>query len=75
MPVYKNPNYPRDTFLVGWKGNSIFDCGYIYAPYMPILTTNLVVDANFQGQRGFATSYGKKMVNSDMYAKGQITRS
>lgn len=75
MPVVKNPTYPKDTFLVGWKGDSLFDTGYIYAPYMPILTTNLIVDADFQGQRGFATSYGKKMVNSNMYATGKITRS
>lgn len=75
MPVYKNPFYPADTFLVGWKGSGLFDAGYLYCPYMPVMTTQLIMDANFEGQRGFATSYGKKPVNSKMYCKGTITRS
>lgn len=75
MPVYKNPFYPADTFLVGWKGNGMFEAGYLYCPYMPIMTTQLIMDADFQGQRGFATSYGKKPVNSKMFCKGTITRS
>ena len=33
MPVYKNPFYPQDAFVVGWKGNSLFDSGYVYAPF------------------------------------------
>lgn len=75
MPVYKNPFYPADTFLVGWKGNGLFEAGYLYCPYMPIMTTQLIMDANFQGQRGFATSYGKKPVNSKFYSRGTITHS
>lgn len=75
MPVYKNPFYPADTFLVGWKGDGMFEAGYLYCPYMPIMSTQLIMDANFEGQRGFATSYGKKPVNSKMYCKGTITRS
>jgi hypothetical protein len=75
MPVYKNPFYPADTFLVGWRGSGLFDAGYLYCPYMPIMTTQLIMDANFEGQRGFATSYGKKPVNSKMYSKGTIIRS
>ena len=71
-PVYKNPFYPSNTFLVGWKGSGLFDAGYVYAPYQPIMTTNLIMDAEFQGQRGFATSYGKKMTNGNMYCKGTI---
>lgn len=75
MPVYKNPFYPEDAYLVGWKGAGLFDAGYIYAPYMPIMSTMLITDANFQGSRGFATSYGKKMINTNMYAKGIVTKN
>lgn len=75
MPVYKDPFYPTDAFLVGWRGTGLFDAGYLYCPYMPIMTTQLIMDANFEGQRGFATSYGKKPVNSKMYSRGTITRS
>lgn len=40
---------------------------------MPIMSTTLLVDADFEGKRGFATAYGKKVVNSNMYSKGTIT--
>ncbi|AWD93015.1 major capsid protein [Bacillus phage vB_BceM-HSE3] len=72
MPVYKNPYYPSDAFLVGYKGQGLFDSGLVYAPYMPVLSTQLLMDADFLGRRGFATSYGKKMVNNKVYAKGII---
>lgn len=75
IPVYKNPYYSDTKFLVGYKGDGLFDSGYIYAPYMPILTTQLIMDADFQGSRGFATSYGKRMVNANMYTAGTITNT
>lgn len=75
MPVYKDPFYPDDAYLIGWKGDGLFDAGYLYCPYMPVMSTQLIMDANFQGQRGFATSYGKKAVNSNFYSKGKIFKS
>ena len=39
---------------------------------MPILSTDLLMPADFKGQQGYATSYGKKMVNSKMYIRGKI---
>lgn len=72
MPVYKNPFYPTDAYLVGWRGTGLFDAGYLYCPYMPIMSTQLIMDSTFEGQRGFATSYGKKVVNGNMYSRGKI---
>lgn len=74
-PVYKNPFFPADGYLMGWRGTGLFDAGYVYCPYMPIMTTQLIMDANFEGQRGFATSYGKKPINSKMYCRGTILHS
>lgn len=73
IPVYKNPYYDADTFLVGYKGQGLFDAGYVYSPYQPVMTTSLVMMDDFVGRRGFATSYGKKMVNSRLYAQGKLT--
>lgn len=72
--VYKNPYYPAGSYVLGYKGQGLFDAGYIYAPYMPIMSTQLIMDADFQGSKGFATSYAKKAVNANMYSKGTITR-
>lgn len=71
--VYKNPFYDPNKFVVGFKGTSLFDSGYCYAPYMPVATTQMLMLADFQGQQGWATSYGKKMLNNFMYVPGQIS--
>ena len=71
--IYKDPFYQPNQFLVGYKGTSMFDAGYVYAPYMPVVTTPMVMLDDFVGRQGWATSYGKKMLNSYMYVPGSIT--
>lgn len=73
MPVYKSAVLGEDEWLAGYKGDSLFEAGYIYAPYMPIMSTQLLMDENFTGKQGFSTSYGKKMTCSDFYGKSLIT--
>ena len=75
MPVYKSPSIPQDGYLAGYKGTSLFDAGYIYAPYMPIMSTQLLMDETFTGKQGFASSYGKRMTNSDFYSKNIVVNS
>lgn len=65
--VYKNPYYPDNTMLVGAKGEMFIEAGYIYAPYLPLFASQLLVDADFKAQRGFCTLYAKKAVNKYMY--------
>lgn len=67
--VYKNPNYPEDVILVGAKGDMFIEAGYIYAPYIPVFATQLIVDENLKGKRGFCTVYAKKVVNPNLYSK------
>lgn len=71
--IYKNPFFAPDQFVVGYKGSSLFDAGYCYAPYMPLATTQMLMLADFQGQQGWATSYGKTMLNPKMYVAGTIS--
>lgn len=70
--VYVAPLIDEDTFVMGYKGSNFLETGYIYAPYQLILTTDLLMPADFKGQQGYATCYGKKMVNSKMYLRGKI---
>ena len=65
--VYKNPYYPDDAMLVGARGESFIESGYIYAPYLPLFASQLLVDADFKASRGFCTLYAKKAVNKYMY--------
>lgn len=71
--VYKDPFYNDNNFLLGYKGSSWLDAGFVYAPYMPLYTTPTQVLDDFIFRKGLATSYGKLMVNSKLYAKGNIT--
>lgn len=75
LPVYKSANLKSDDWVVGYKGDSLFEAGYVYAPYLPIMSTQLLTDETFTNRQGFTTSYGKKMTNSDFYARCKITRS
>lgn len=71
--VYKNPFFNDDNFLMGYKGSSYLDAGYVYAPYMPLYATPTQVMDDFIFRKGLATSYGKLMLNNKLYAKGSIT--
>lgn len=71
--VFVNPDYPPNEFVLGYKGSTMFDAGAFYCPYMPVSSTDVIMDANFRGQRGWATMYGKKLLNEKMYIRGAIT--
>lgn len=70
--VYKNPFYGDDHFVLGYKGASYLDAGYVYAPYMPLYATPTQVLDDFIFRKGLATSYGQLMLNNKLYAKGSI---
>lgn len=67
--VYKNPNYTDNVILVGAKGEMFIEAGYVYAPYIPVFATQLLVDEDLKGKRGFCTVYAKKVINPNMYCK------
>ena len=70
--VYKDPYFPRSKILVGYKGGSYLETGYIYAPYVPLIVTpTIFAPEDFTPRKGVMTRYGKKMVRSDFY--GTVT--
>lgn len=71
--IYKNPFYGENNFVMGYKGASYLDAGYVYAPYMPLYATPTQVLDDFIFRKGLATSYGQVMLNNKLYAKGNIT--
>jgi hypothetical protein len=63
--VYRDPYFPPNTVLLGHKGTSLLDTGYIYAPYVPLqLTPTMYNPFNFTPINGIMTRYAKKMVNN-----------
>jgi hypothetical protein len=70
--VYKDPYFPRNKILVGFKGGSYLETGYVYAPYVPLIVTPTIFQPDdFTPRKGVMTRYGKKMVRSDFY--GTVT--
>ena len=66
--VYVDPYFPRNVILVGRKGASFLESGYVYAPYVPLQTTPTIFDPEtFAPRKGVMTRYAKKMVRPDMY--------
>lgn len=72
--VFVSPDYSANQFVLGYKGGSFMDAGMFYCPYMPIVSTDLLMTDDFAGRKGWATMYAKKMVNNKMYLKGYITK-
>ena len=70
--VYRDPYFPPNQVLLGHKGTSLLDTGYLYAPYVPLqLTPTMYNPFNFTPIKGIMTRYAKKMVNNRFY--GRIT--
>jgi len=66
--IYVDPYFPRNVILVGRKGNSFLESGYVYAPYVPLQVTPTIFGPDdFTPRKGVMTRYGKKMVRPDMY--------
>jgi hypothetical protein len=70
--VYKDPYFPRNKVLVGYKGGSYLETGYVYAPYVPLIVTpTIFAPEDFSPRKGVMTRYGKKAVRTDFY--GTVT--
>ena len=66
--VMVDPYFPRNVVLVGRKGSSFLESGYVYAPYVPLQTTPTIFGPeDFVPRKGVMTRYAKKMVRPDMY--------
>lgn len=68
--VYKDPYFPRNLILIGYKGGSFLETGFVYAPYVPLIVTpTIFAPEDFTPRKGVMTRYAKKMVRSDFYGK------
>jgi hypothetical protein len=66
--VFVDPYFPRNVVLVGRKGSSFLESGFVYAPYVPLQVTPTIFGTeDFVPRKGVMTRYAKKMVRPDMY--------
>ena len=66
--VWVDPYFPRNVCLIGRRGTSFLESGYVYAPYVPLQVTPTIFGTeDFVPRKGVMTRYAKKMVRPDMY--------
>jgi len=66
--VFVDPYFPRNVVLIGRKGGSFLESGYVYSPYVPLQVTPTIFGTeDFVPRKGVMTRYAKKMVRPDMY--------
>ena len=71
--VYRDPYSPAWSIVIGHKGKSLLDTGYIYAPYIPMqLTPTIYNPENFAPVKGIITRYAKKCVNNRFYGSVKV---
>jgi hypothetical protein len=73
--LYKDPLFPTNQILMGYKGDSYMDSGYFYCPYVPLTQTPVVLDPeSFCPRKGILTRYGKKLLRegAKFYARLSI---
>ena len=59
MKVYVNTYASNDDVLVGYKGSSESDAAAFYCPYIPLMSSGVVLDpATFEPTVSFMTRYG-----------------
>jgi len=72
--VIYNPYIGQDDYTVLYQG-STFDTAYVYGVYMPIVSSQFIMDDTLQGRQGYATEFAKSFVNRKYIVKGTITHN
>jgi len=68
------PNLGVNDILVGYKGASEIESGYIYAPYIPLIVMDSFFNTeNWQWIKSVGSSYAKSSVMTDLYGKVSVT--
>ena len=71
--VYEDPFFSRDQMLIGLKGSSFLDAGYVWAPYIPLQVTPTFLDpSDFSFRKGMRTRYAKKLLRPEYYGQLRV---
>ncbi|MAE81491.1 MAG: hypothetical protein CMB80_02055 [Flammeovirgaceae bacterium] len=68
--IYKDPYFPVDKILVGYKGAGFLDSGFVYAPYVPLVVTPTIFEPDdFTPRKGVMHRAATQMVRPEYYGK------
>lgn len=71
--VYKDPYFPVNFVLMGYKGKSALETGYVWSPYVPLIVTPTIFSPdNFNPIKGVMTRNAKTVIRDDYYGTIQV---
>jgi hypothetical protein len=73
VKVFVTPNIAAGKFVIGVNGDDLMSSAAVYAPYMPVVPTQLLQYADGGTSQGFSTLYDLKMLNPDLLVAGEVT--
>ena len=77
LKVFVTPNMDIDgkiaKFCIGVNGSDMMSSVAVYAPYMPIVPTQLLQFNDGLTTQGWSTMYDLKVLNKDLIVAGEIT--
>lgn len=73
VKVFVTPNIAAGSFVVGVNGSDLMSSAAVYAPYMPIVPTQLLQFADGTTSQGFSTLYDLKPLNKALVVAGAVT--
>ena len=72
LKVFISPSLGEGEWFLGINGNDLSTAAAVYAPYMPIVPTQLVGYADGGMSQGFSTMYDLKALNEQLIVGGKI---
>ena len=73
LKVYVSPALAAGRFLVGVNGSDMMSSVAVYAPYMPVVPTQLLQYADGGTSQGWSTLYDLKVLNENLIVAGEMT--
>lgn len=72
--AYKDPYLVSNQVVLGYKGSSFVDAGYVWAPYVPLQISSTFLDPNdFKFRKGIRTRYSKLLARAEFYGVLTLT--
>lgn len=71
--VIVDPLFTADTILVGYKGSSWQEAGYVFAPYLMAKTGIFMDPADMTPRQGMMNRYGTKLINGNYFGTVTLT--
>lgn len=73
VKVFVTPAMKAGRFVLGVNGDDMMSSAVVYAPYMPIVPTQLLGFADGGMTQGWSTLYDLKVLNPSLVVAGEVT--